>query len=201
MLELDQILRANELSISLVAAVPALLLGWTLLRGLWLLLLSRRPPDPRREAMPCRCGRCVLCVTHQPHADGSSRATQLYHSIYDLLKGLGAFVGCGLHCSLKAVGFTLGAMQRHLLLPPPQACNGRPGARAHGAGGSTTEHCGPVTGHCCGRSGGCCCSRGEDAVPIALRGTAGAQRVQTQGQAQSIQRVAAPTGVYVCVYG
>jgi len=54
MLELDQILRANELSISLVAAVPALLLTWTLLRGLWVLLLVRAPPDARREATPCR---------------------------------------------------------------------------------------------------------------------------------------------------
>jgi nuclear-control-of-ATPase protein 2 len=54
MLELDQILRANELSISLVAAVPGLLLSWTLLRGLWVLLLVRAPPDARREATPCR---------------------------------------------------------------------------------------------------------------------------------------------------
>jgi hypothetical protein len=54
MLELDQILRANELSISLVAAVPALLMSWTLLRGMWTLLLVRAPPDARREAAPCR---------------------------------------------------------------------------------------------------------------------------------------------------
>lgn len=54
MLELDQILRANELSISLVAAVPALLITWTLVRGLWVLLLVRPPPDPHREALPCR---------------------------------------------------------------------------------------------------------------------------------------------------
>jgi hypothetical protein len=55
MLELDQILRANELSISLMAAVPGLLLSWGLVRGMWLLLLAPRPPDPRREALPCRC--------------------------------------------------------------------------------------------------------------------------------------------------
>jgi nuclear-control-of-ATPase protein 2 len=54
MLELDQILRANELSISLVAAVPGLLLSWGLVRGVWLLLLAPRPPNPRREALPCR---------------------------------------------------------------------------------------------------------------------------------------------------
>jgi nuclear-control-of-ATPase protein 2 len=53
MLELDQILRANELSISLVAAVPALLLSGSLLRGLWV-LLSPSTPDPHREALPCR---------------------------------------------------------------------------------------------------------------------------------------------------
>lgn len=35
MLELDQILRANELSISLVAAVPALAISWGLLVGLY----------------------------------------------------------------------------------------------------------------------------------------------------------------------
>lgn len=64
MLELDQILRANELSISLVAAVPALLLSWTLLRGLWVLLLVRAPPDARREAAPCRWAVCANCCCH-----------------------------------------------------------------------------------------------------------------------------------------
>eukprot|EP00798_Chlamydomonas_sp_ICE-L_P010700 gene10700-12400_t len=34
MLELDQILRANELSISIVAAVPALAVGWLLLMAI-----------------------------------------------------------------------------------------------------------------------------------------------------------------------
>ncbi|WIA16343.1 hypothetical protein OEZ85_013041 [Tetradesmus obliquus] len=60
MLELDQILRANELSISLVAAIPGLLLSWGLVRGLWLLLLAPRPPDPRREALPCRLAMAEL---------------------------------------------------------------------------------------------------------------------------------------------
>lgn len=54
MLELDQVLRANELSISLVAAVPSLLVAGALLRAL-AGLLARRPPDAKREAVPCRC--------------------------------------------------------------------------------------------------------------------------------------------------
>lgn len=54
MLELDQILRANELSISLVAAVPSLLVGGFVLRGLYRLLLAPRQPNPKREAVPCR---------------------------------------------------------------------------------------------------------------------------------------------------
>ena len=70
MLELDQILRANELSISLVAAVPALLMSWTLLRGMWTLLLVRAPPDARREAAPCRWVSCGSI----PVARGTSSA-------------------------------------------------------------------------------------------------------------------------------
>ena len=54
MLELDQILRANEVTVALVAAVPSLLIaggsGYALLR--W---LTPSPPDRRREALPARC--------------------------------------------------------------------------------------------------------------------------------------------------
>jgi len=53
MLELDQILRANELSISLVAAVPALAISWGLLVGLYR-WLQPRAPDAKRAAVPCR---------------------------------------------------------------------------------------------------------------------------------------------------
>lgn len=53
MLELDQILRANELSISLVAAVPSLVLLATLVKAL-VGLASPRAPDAKREAVPCR---------------------------------------------------------------------------------------------------------------------------------------------------
>lgn len=53
MLEIDQILKANELSISLVAAVPAFLIGGA---GLYAVgrVLTPSPPDPRREANQSR---------------------------------------------------------------------------------------------------------------------------------------------------
>lgn len=54
MLQCDQILRANELSIALVAAIPAFLVAGVAVLGVfrW---LSPTPPDPRWEAMGCRC--------------------------------------------------------------------------------------------------------------------------------------------------
>ena len=54
MLEMDQILKANELSIALVAAVPAFLFaGFVLLATVrW---LTPTPPDPLYEALPARC--------------------------------------------------------------------------------------------------------------------------------------------------
>lgn len=53
MLQLDQILRASELSISLMAALPALLLSWAALAGAvrW---LTPRAPDVKRDAVPLR---------------------------------------------------------------------------------------------------------------------------------------------------
>lgn len=58
MLEIDQILRANELSISLVAAIPAILIAYGVLRGVWR-LLTPTAPDPVYEALPARCvGLC-----------------------------------------------------------------------------------------------------------------------------------------------
>ena len=53
MLQLDQILRANELSIALVAAIPAFIAGGLTIVGLvrW---LTPTPPDPKWEALPCR---------------------------------------------------------------------------------------------------------------------------------------------------
>ncbi|KAH7618699.1 hypothetical protein Ndes2526B_g05616 [Nannochloris sp. 'desiccata'] len=53
MLEIDQILRANELSISLVAAVPAFLIAGVVLYSLGN-AVTPAPPDPKREAVPAR---------------------------------------------------------------------------------------------------------------------------------------------------
>ena len=53
MLEIDQILRANELSISLVAAVPAFLIAGVAVYSLGR-AVTPAPPDPRREAVPAR---------------------------------------------------------------------------------------------------------------------------------------------------
>ncbi|KAL4457516.1 hypothetical protein ABPG75_012381 [Micractinium tetrahymenae] len=53
MLEMDQILKANELSISLLAAVPAFLIAGTSLYYLGR-MVTPTPPDPRREALPMR---------------------------------------------------------------------------------------------------------------------------------------------------
>ena len=57
MLELDQILKANELSISLMAAVPSLIIMGVVLRWTWELIVARPPPDPKTEAAPCRYGQ------------------------------------------------------------------------------------------------------------------------------------------------
>lgn len=62
MLEMDQILKSNELSIALVAAIPALVVAGGLLT-LLLRFLSPRPPDPVFEALPCRCAYNLLCKT------------------------------------------------------------------------------------------------------------------------------------------
>ncbi len=55
MLELDQIMRQNELTIAVVAALPALAIAGFALTALraW---LTPSPPDPRWEALPARCG-------------------------------------------------------------------------------------------------------------------------------------------------
>lgn len=57
MLELDQIMRQNELTIAVVAALPALAIAGFALTALraW---LTPSPPDPRWEALPARCGAC-----------------------------------------------------------------------------------------------------------------------------------------------
>jgi len=53
MMELDQIMRQNELTIAVVAALPALAIAGVLLSALrtW---LTTSPPDTRWEALPVR---------------------------------------------------------------------------------------------------------------------------------------------------
>lgn len=53
MLEIDQILKANELSIALVAAIPSFLIAGVSVVGIWR-WLSPKPVDPKWEALPCR---------------------------------------------------------------------------------------------------------------------------------------------------
>lgn len=53
MLEIDQILKANELSIALVAAIPSFLIAGISVVGIWR-WLSPKPVDPKWEALPCR---------------------------------------------------------------------------------------------------------------------------------------------------
>ena len=63
MLELDQILRANELTVAVVAAIPSLAIaggtGYLLIR--W---ITPSPPDRKSEALPARLltwpWRCLL---------------------------------------------------------------------------------------------------------------------------------------------
>ena len=59
MLQMDQILRANELSIALVAATPALLATLAAASAFWR-WLTPSPPDPRRQALPARYARVHL---------------------------------------------------------------------------------------------------------------------------------------------
>lgn len=81
MLEMDQILRANELSISLVAAVPSFLFAGAMLYsfGRW---ITPTPPDPRWEAVPCRLGmvevaRALEQMCQEEEEEGSESAEAL----------------------------------------------------------------------------------------------------------------------------
>ncbi|CAD7697413.1 unnamed protein product [Ostreobium quekettii] len=59
MLELDQILEANELNVALIAAIPALFLAGS--AAYWLLsVINRAGPDPRKSLVPCRLGLVEL---------------------------------------------------------------------------------------------------------------------------------------------
>jgi len=60
LLEMDQVLRANELSLAATAAVPALAVVWVLGLGVKKVFFANRgpPPDPRRAAAPLRSAFC-----------------------------------------------------------------------------------------------------------------------------------------------
>lgn len=55
LLQLDQILHANELSISLVAAVPAITISWALLRAAFRCLPGPRPTHTHAHAHHAPC--------------------------------------------------------------------------------------------------------------------------------------------------
>ena len=54
MLELDQILRANELNVALIAAIPAILVAGGILYFVFATLINRTGPDPYKSLVPCR---------------------------------------------------------------------------------------------------------------------------------------------------
>lgn len=53
LLQLDQILRANELNMAFIAAIPALILGVGIFYGI-ASFLNRKGPDPTKSTIPCR---------------------------------------------------------------------------------------------------------------------------------------------------
>lgn len=59
MLEIDQILKANELNMALLAAVPAIIITGGVL-VLTYRYFQPTPPDPKREALPCRMAMVEL---------------------------------------------------------------------------------------------------------------------------------------------
>ena len=79
MLEIDQILKANELSISLVAAIPAFILGGASLYAIGK-TLTPSPPDPRREAVAARLAMIdverALEALVPPHGQSAHTASQ-----------------------------------------------------------------------------------------------------------------------------
>ncbi|KAG2434538.1 hypothetical protein HYH02_012205 [Chlamydomonas schloesseri] len=76
MLRLDQILRANELTVSLMAALPALGLTLAAAAAVARLLLPR-PPNPRAEAVPSRLAMAALEVALEDWAEAEERRAVL----------------------------------------------------------------------------------------------------------------------------
>eukprot|EP01024_Parvocaulis_polyphysoides_P048900 TRINITY_DN46902_c0_g3_i4.p1 TRINITY_DN46902_c0_g3~~TRINITY_DN46902_c0_g3_i4.p1 ORF type:complete len:268 (+),score=47.77 TRINITY_DN46902_c0_g3_i4:141-944(+) len=86
MLQLDQILRANELNVALIAAIPSFLIGGGILYILARMLVPP-PPDAKREALPARLAtiEMVRVVGREEDQGGSElygeflyRMTQAY---------------------------------------------------------------------------------------------------------------------------
>lgn len=84
LLEMDQVLRANELSLAATAAVPALAAVWVLGIGAKRLFFGNRgpPPDPRRAAAPLRSAfadaedALVLVAAAEEEAEGGGRSEE-----------------------------------------------------------------------------------------------------------------------------
>ena len=92
MLELDQILRANEMTVALVAAVPSFLIAGGTLYALarW---VTPSPPDRRREALPARSGSFPLgSRPNTPYGVHGNRAC------------LSVAVGCVRACGVADLG-------------------------------------------------------------------------------------------------
>ncbi|KAK9841994.1 hypothetical protein WJX81_003113 [Elliptochloris bilobata] len=86
MLELDQIMRQNELTIAVVAALPALAIASFALAALraW---LTPSPPDPRWEALPARMAMveveravAALAAAHDPAAKEAARGALIWRA-------------------------------------------------------------------------------------------------------------------------
>ena len=65
MLELNQILRANELNVALIAAIPALIVGGGLLYFISTTIINRTGPDPYKSLIPCRSVHQMSCFLVQ----------------------------------------------------------------------------------------------------------------------------------------
>ena len=120
MLELDQILRANELTVAVVAAIPSLAIaggtGYLLIR--W---VTPSPPDRKSEALPARyCKGCNPAVKpgfrcDRPHSPMHSSEVPLFtsgsvraHTCPDGLLLCGDSTQCQADCRDLSVTLSLG---------------------------------------------------------------------------------------------
>lgn len=112
MLEMDQILKSNELSIALVAAVPAFLIAGGMLY--WAArLVTPPPPDARTEAVPARLAlvqseRCLARLATPEDGQDGELALGLF--IYNL-----ALVSV----QRKRGGRSAASSSQHLCRAPP----------------------------------------------------------------------------------